>query len=68
MLLFVDDTLKILIEKLEDNDYMIVQSVMELLGIITTYEKYFNSVIEQIISVFYKNREILQQKYNIIIK
>lgn len=59
MLSFVDDTLKILIEKLEDNDYMIVQSVMELLGIITTYEKYFNSVIEQIISVFYKNHEIL---------
>jgi vacuole morphology and inheritance protein 14 len=53
---------------LNDSEKSVVHNVMDVLTNISLHDQYFDMVIDKILEVFYKFREIQEKKSELIVK
>lgn len=63
-----NDVIPIVIEKLQDSEEIVIQNVIDVLGIISLHEAFFHNVIEKILENFHSNKEVLNTRMQIVIK
>ena len=54
----IKDILTTLIDRLNDAESTVVQNVMDILGSISLHDQYFDLVIDKILNMFQKNKEL----------
>ena len=53
---------------MNDSEKSVVQNVMDVLTNISLHDQYFDMVIDKILEVFYKYKEIQEKKSELIVK